>query len=470
MFLLIGYIVLSLEQLLLLTRLIMARRNSYLPPIPEPQPIHPSNHPNTNLHSHFGSSMLVPDENRLFSNSGALHDLHQQSQSTALSSQSQQYFTHYGPCNHRAYRNDNSGNTISSQAESGRMSFKRKQTQPTFEDTRGYCCPGSSSTVTVPPTNFQHNPIPACFRSPASMSIGHSHGTDSRPAGDGFQRNVRSRYDPCADSPAGQCWFNNRPYQMYTSENIYATSMAEQCVPPLHVPSLPSQVSVTRRARASSSRFNGRQTHNRISSCYAQPGNSAAASQYAASSVSRSALLPRYPRPATWNGESRSFNLVLPLPNDQNARARRAFGVTHNSASMDALSIFGPLDLSDEHRELRLDIDDMSYEELLALEESIGNVSTGLSEYHISLCLSQTIYCSSDPAQECREEVSCPICLEDYEDKESMGILKCRHVYHVSCIKNWLSIKNACPICKAPAVDDILKRKGKATSSGLTNV
>ena len=41
---------------------------------------------------------------------------------------------------------------------------------------------------------------------------------------------------------------------------------------------------------------------------------------------------------------------------------------------------FGVADIHDRHRDMRLDVDNMSYEELLALEECIGNVSTGLSE------------------------------------------------------------------------------------------
>lgn len=47
-------------------------------------------------------------------------------------------------------------------------------------------------------------------------------------------------------------------------------------------------------------------------------------------------------------------------------------------------------------------------QELLALGERIGNVSTGLSETLISKCLTELIYCSSDQFQ---EEEKCIICL-----------------------------------------------------------
>lgn len=44
---------------------------------------------------------------------------------------------------------------------------------------------------------------------------------------------------------------------------------------------------------------------------------------------------------------------------------------------------------------------------------------------------------------------------EEYGNGEEVGILKkCGHKYHVSCIRKWLLVKNACPICKASALAD----------------
>ncbi|KAL6977250.1 RING-type E3 ubiquitin transferase [Sarracenia purpurea var. burkii] len=106
--------------------------------------------------------------------------------------------------------------------------------------------------------------------------------------------------------------------------------------------------------------------------------------------------------------------------------------------------------LFDHHRDMRLDVDNMSYEELLALGERIGNVSTGMSEDMISKCLNEAIY----SAGENHEEGTCPICLEDYAEEEVVGTMNCGHNYHGSCIRKWLLIKNVCPICKAPALAD----------------
>jgi E3 ubiquitin-protein ligase RNF38/44 len=41
---------------------------------------------------------------------------------------------------------------------------------------------------------------------------------------------------------------------------------------------------------------------------------------------------------------------------------------------------------------------------------------------------------------------------EEYKAKELIGTLECGHKYHVNCIKQWLMMKNLCPICKTTAL------------------
>lgn len=120
-------------------------------------------------------------------------------------------------------------------------------------------------------------------------------------------------------------------------------------------------------------------------------------------------------------------------------------------------SLYGSRNLFDQHRDMRLDVDNMSYEELLALGERIGSVNTGLCEDQVPSCLTETVYCSSDQIQ---EEGRCVICLEEYQHMDDVGTLKaCGHDYHFDCIKKWLSMKNICPICKGPALPENVKEK-----------
>ncbi|KAF6174560.1 hypothetical protein GIB67_029907 [Kingdonia uniflora] len=144
-------------------------------------------------------------------------------------------------------------------------------------------------------------------------------------------------------------------------------------------------------------------------------------------------------------GRSRMSYEIPHLLSDE-ANAHEGFMMVNRSASF-----YASREFLDQHRGMRLDTDNMSYEELLALGESIGNVNTGLSEELISKCLIKTLYRSD----QIHEEGTCVICLEEYKNKDEFGkLMKCGHCYHVGCIKNWLLVKNVCPICKAPALED----------------
>jgi len=41
----------------------------------------------------------------------------------------------------------------------------------------------------------------------------------------------------------------------------------------------------------------------------------------------------------------------------------------------------------------------------------------------------------------------------DYVDCERIGRLDCVHIFHLGCIKQWLELKNVCPICKHTALE-----------------
>ncbi|XP_062184468.1 probable E3 ubiquitin-protein ligase RHG1A [Phragmites australis] len=108
---------------------------------------------------------------------------------------------------------------------------------------------------------------------------------------------------------------------------------------------------------------------------------------------------------------------------------------------------------NDRHRGMRMDIDGMSYEELLALGERIGTVNTGLSDDALSKCLKRSLYMptASGSHEDCDKK--CSICQEEYSVGEVVGKMACKHYYHISCIKHWLRQKNWCPICKSVALN-----------------
>ncbi|CAH1425696.1 unnamed protein product [Lactuca virosa] len=105
----------------------------------------------------------------------------------------------------------------------------------------------------------------------------------------------------------------------------------------------------------------------------------------------------------------------------------------------------------DHHRDMRLDIDHMSYEELLALGEQIGSVGSRLSDDFVVEHLKTRVFTSSKSSND-QELNSCVICQTNYDDGEEIGVVDCGHEYHVECVKKWLVVKNTCPVCKSTAL------------------
>ncbi|MCE0481862.1 hypothetical protein HAX54_039959 [Datura stramonium] len=116
----------------------------------------------------------------------------------------------------------------------------------------------------------------------------------------------------------------------------------------------------------------------------------------------------------------------------------------------------GRTDGLDRYRNWRLDVDNMSYEELLELGDRIGYVNTGLREDEIARCVRRTkpFFLSNLSLIRTELERQCTICQEEYEAEDEMGKLDCGHFYHIRCIKQWLSQKNSCPVCKSAAMSN----------------
>lgn len=135
-------------------------------------------------------------------------------------------------------------------------------------------------------------------------------------------------------------------------------------------------------------------------------------------------------------------------------RHRSPGGLAEIMMFQSSLMMGGRSEGYDRHREWRLDVDRMSYEELLELGDKIGYVSTGLREDEILRCLRKTKHAILDAlSSRFSTEIDwkCSICQEEYEPGDEVGKLECGHSYHLCCITQWLLQKNACPVCKVAA-------------------
>ena len=88
--------------------------------------------------------------------------------------------------------------------------------------------------------------------------------------------------------------------------------------------------------------------------------------------------------------------------------------------------------------------DAMSYEQLLQLEDNMGNVNKGLTKNQFDK-LPDVEY----DKDKYSENYQCIICMEEFEKNEVVKLLPCEHIFHKNCIKQWLLKQKTCPFCKA---------------------
>lgn len=115
-------------------------------------------------------------------------------------------------------------------------------------------------------------------------------------------------------------------------------------------------------------------------------------------------------------------------------------GVTTGSAEVDSTATTVAV------RTDNVDPDNMSYEELQSLGDSIGTASKGLSDEFISLLPSYKVKTGGWFSKKSKLD-NCVICHEEYRNQERLIALPCSHQYHSKCITRWLKLNKTCPVC-----------------------
>jgi len=88
--------------------------------------------------------------------------------------------------------------------------------------------------------------------------------------------------------------------------------------------------------------------------------------------------------------------------------------------------------------------DAMTYEQLLQLEDEVGNVSKGLNSQQF-----ENLPITKYKKEKYSENFQCIICMEEFNEKEKVKLLPCGHIFHPNCIKEWLMKQKSCPFCKS---------------------
>ena len=83
----------------------------------------------------------------------------------------------------------------------------------------------------------------------------------------------------------------------------------------------------------------------------------------------------------------------------------------------------------------------------------------GATDQEINRCPSRTLSAGDEllrlkrSEESGREEIqTCSVCLERYEEGETVRTIPCFHTFHVKCIDPWLAEKAECPVCKHSAI------------------
>jgi len=83
-----------------------------------------------------------------------------------------------------------------------------------------------------------------------------------------------------------------------------------------------------------------------------------------------------------------------------------------------------------------------NYEELLRLEERIGNVEIGISPSVLASFPTTTWTTKESDAH------TCAICLERFKPSDRVRTLPCLEKFHCDCIERWLKSHKKCPVCR----------------------
>ena len=90
------------------------------------------------------------------------------------------------------------------------------------------------------------------------------------------------------------------------------------------------------------------------------------------------------------------------------------------------------------------DPDKMTYEQLLELEEKVGNVSKGLNKAQIKkiprFIYQKNLFKGIDN--------KCVVCQYEFKNGENITKLTCGHIFHTDCVDTWLSKNKICPMCQ----------------------
>ena len=75
-----------------------------------------------------------------------------------------------------------------------------------------------------------------------------------------------------------------------------------------------------------------------------------------------------------------------------------------------------------------------------------GSIIVYICNFDKLTTLKEDYYCCNNHVDSCKECI-CSICLESYHD-DIIYNLPCNHIFHKTCLDDWLKQKKNCPLCR----------------------
>ncbi|CAI0546969.1 unnamed protein product [Linum tenue] len=147
-----------------------------------------------------------------------------------------------------------------------------------------------------------------------------------------------------------------------------------------------------------------------------------------------------------WDGTDDDA-LALQLLEMQNSLGTMSLSRPRRTATRPEKTLHGSSSSSAANQD-NIDIDNMTYEEISQLQESIGEVSKGLSKEVMSR-LPTYKYKSSRRGRKLKDDdIKCVICQTEFSNGDKLIALSCLHKFHDECIRGWFKNEKTCCICK----------------------
>ena len=138
-----------------------------------------------------------------------------------------------------------------------------------------------------------------------------------------------------------------------------------------------------------------------------------------------------------------------PCHHDNLCTQRQSHATTTVAAGDPILAFLMANGMQPPHQHGGMNIDNMTYEQLL---ERFGDGSSehrGADEQVISsLPVSQVTHNASSSSAANEDYNKCSICLEQFQTGDQRKTLPCLHGFHDACVDKWLRTNASCPICK----------------------